>query len=155
MAHDYIGSKEDFAFPMFGYDSVSGERRAVKVTPAGKLQVDASISASSLVFVEKNEQQNLSADSLTLTTAFAREWCLDHINLKAASAITQTVTVVKKSKNGTAYDTDIYTYDIVAGQSFFFNEPIRFRNGDEIEVTCTNTGTPAIVVSAELVGYEV
>ncbi|NIL98655.1 MAG: hypothetical protein GTO62_16415, partial [Planctomycetales bacterium] len=73
------------------------------------------------------------------------------------AAITQTVKVTLDSKTGTNYDTILASAALVGNTDFAWvpDGELLLDSGDELLVTCTNTGTPAITVYAEVLAEAV
>lgn len=107
--------------------------------------------------VQATASQNLATSSLSFTTSFSEDFRLISIFFKFTGAVSQTITVTLDSVQGSSYDTVIGTVTLSSNTSVQF-VPIAvdqdFKDGDELLITCTNTGTPAItvnlVVSVEL-----
>jgi hypothetical protein len=78
------------------------------------------------------------------------------VTLKAASAITQTVTVTLNSHKGSAYDVLLTSSSLAAATDFAYipDEEILLGPGDNVTLACTNTGTPAILVYGQILTRE-
>lgn len=92
-----------------------------------------------------------------MPTAFAQKHKVKAVILHASAAITQTVTVMVDSKTGATYDTVLDKQALVANTDYVWipDGDLLLDSGDELLVTCTNTGTPAITVYAEVLAEAV
>ena len=94
--------------------------------------------------------QNLASGPLSFTSSIGNDFKLISIRLKATAPITQTLSWSSISDG---------TLEVLEEQAssanntnfvFYPHHEILFKNGDEIKVQCTNTGTPAASISGFL-----
>lgn len=102
--------------------------------------------------LRKSGTQDLSAGPLSMTTSFAQKHKVKAVILHAGAAITQTVKVTLDSKTGANYDTLLDSAALVANTDYVWipDGELLLDSGDELLVTCTNAGAPAITVYAEV-----
>lgn len=132
----------------------AGAITGVLVDAAGNPQVDVVSSVPATVTVERAEEsQALGSAALALTTTFSDKAKLRQVLIHAGSAITQTVTITFNSKTGATFDTVLSSESLVAETDFSYIPAPDFilEDGDEIDVAVTNSGTPAITVTATVI----
>ncbi|HDH44689.1 MAG TPA: hypothetical protein ENG66_04795 [Thermococcus sp.] len=109
--------------------------------------------AERIFTLRHKDSQDLSASALSTTTSFNRRFRLLWVHLKASTGLNETVTVTFKSKNGSNYDVPLESKDLGGADSYTYiasrNEV--FETGDEVQVTCTNSGGTGIVYVEVLV----
>ena len=121
-----------------------------EVDDNGNLGVAAT---TAMTLVRKEDSQALGTGALSYTTDFSEKTRIKQILFHAASAITQTVTFTIDSKTGATYDVVIAAEDLVAEQDYAYTgSELILEDGDEIIISCTNTGTPAITVTVCILG---
>ena len=121
-----------------------------EVDDNGNLAVAAT---TAMTLVRKEDSQALGTGALSYTTDFSEKTRIKQILFHAASAITQTVTFTIDSKTGATYDVVIAAEDLVAEQDYAYTgSELILEDGDEIIISCTNTGTPAITVTVCILG---
>jgi len=104
--------------------------------------------------VKKITDEDLSVSDLDYTTNFGLTTKLQSVLLKFSGAVDQKVTITLKSGDGANYDT-ILRDDELTNMIDYFWQPdgdIIITENDELQVTCTNTGTPAITVYVTILG---
>ena len=86
--------------------------------------------------------QALGAGALSYTTSIGRKFKLSSIHFKASGNITETITITKDSKQGSAYDTVLKSIGLVAQSSYVYrpDSDENFTAGDELKIQCTNAG---------------
>ncbi len=92
--------------------------------------------------------QDLSAAVLDFTTSVGRPFKLDSIEINfndgadppVAVAVTQTITITRKSAKGAIYDTIIARVSVIAESNYIHipRNRLTFQAGDEINVYCTD-----------------
>lgn len=90
--------------------------------------------------------QLLSSGALSTTTALTGSFILSFVAVKFSAAVSQTVTVTMDSAGGSNYDTIIERQVLVNNTDYFY-EPeaeMSFLNGNQINVTVTNSGSPGV-----------
>ena len=108
---------------------------------------------TAMTLVRKEDSQALGTGALSYTTDFSEKTRIKQILFHAASAVTQTVTFTIDSKTGATYDVVIAKEDLVAEQDYAYTgSELILEDGDEIIISCTNTGTPAITVYVTILG---
>ena len=108
---------------------------------------------TAMTLVRKESSQALGSGALSYTTDFSEKTRIKQILFHAGSAITQTVTFTVDSKTGATYDVVIAAEDLVDEQDYAYTgSELILEDGDEIKVTCTNSGTPAITVTVCVLG---
>lgn len=119
-------------------------------------------------FVQYSGSQALASAALSLTTNVAATGRaaagfvstvanfrrVDHVTLKADSAITETVTLTLNSAKGSAYDTLLDSDSLSARQDYEFTplNDLYLGPGDNLTLSCTNnntTGTVSAVIVCE------
>ncbi|MCK4245085.1 MAG: hypothetical protein KAX20_05615 [Candidatus Omnitrophica bacterium] len=94
---------------------------------------------------------DLSSGELSLKTSGDSAFRLAEIFVKASQAITEGIAVVFDSKNGSDWDTVIYSGDLTDDDHFRFPDDkvqinrLLFESGDQVEVKCSDTGGAGIV----------
>ncbi len=122
----------------------------VEVSSTGNMSV---VSSSAMTLVRKESSQALGTGALAYTTNFAAKTKVKAIMFHAASAITQTVTFTLDSKTNATYDTVLASEDLVAESNYtYFPGDLVLESGDELLISCTNSGTPAITVYVTVLG---
>ena len=109
--------------------------------------------AAGAVLLRKEISQDLNSGALDYTTDFGSKIKVKEILFHAASPITQTVTFTFDSKTA-GYDTVLASEDLAVEQDYAYlpdNELI-LESGDEINITCTAIGAPAINVYTTIIG---
>ena len=115
--------------------------------------------------------QSLAAAALSLTTdvtALGRT-CSAHfvqtvantrrllaVTLRAASAISQTVTVTLNSRKGSAYNVLLASSTLSSATDFAYipDEEVLLGPGDNVTLACTATDTPSIIVYGQILTRE-
>lgn len=116
--------------------------------------------------VEYAKQQNLSTAALALpataancrrtavgwTPALAHRRRIDLVTLKAASAITQDITVTLNSAQGSAYDVVLDSVSLSAATDYAYKPAgdVVLGPGDQVTLACTANASPNIVVSGAI-----
>lgn len=103
--------------------------------------------------------QDLSAGSLTHDVVIGTDtpnvegsFKIASVALKAASAISQVVTLSVIKAEGSAY-TDVINTETLSSDQNYTHSPSGdriLRRGDTVRLTCANSGTPSIVVSSTI-----
>ena len=137
---------------------LDGAQAIADVSTAYCAEVDANgdlgvAATMAMTLVRKESSQALGTGALSYTTDFSEKTKIKQILLHAGSDITQTVTFTVDSKTGATYDVVIAAEDLVAEQDYAYTgSELILEDGDEIKVTCTNSGTPAITVTVCVLG---
>lgn len=106
-----------------------------------------------MTLIRKESSQALGTGALSYTTNFSEKTRVKQILFHAASAITQSVTFTVDSKTGANYDVVIAAESLVAEQDYAYTgSELVLEDGDELKITCTNSGTPAITVYVTVLG---
>jgi len=110
-------------------------------------------------YLRATTSQNLASAALSYTTSFGCNFRLCQVLLKASTNITETITVVFDSKEGSNYDVVLDSTSLTAAQNYVFRPTGQciFMDGDEVKVTCTNanlTGTVYVTIIAEPFGKQ-
>ncbi|RLF26645.1 MAG: hypothetical protein DRN05_06735 [Thermoplasmata archaeon] len=110
-----------------------------------------------LFILKKQGSQNLNSAALSLTTAFNKDWQFTEVRIHFSGAVTQTVTISVDDGSGSNYDTVLKTEDLSGETDFTWipGEKVLLKEGDEIKVACTNSGSPAVIAYATIIGHEV
>lgn len=96
------------------------------------------------VLQQLTTSQDLSADSLSYTTDIGENFIVKGLYLRATGEITQTVTL---EYNGVKIIDEELTFTTAKlGEEF----TVFAGSGEELTVTCTNSGTPAITLTLVL-----
>lgn len=141
-----------------GSNCIDGAMAVADIDTGVTLQVSADgslsvTSAPAMTIVRKESSKALNTGALAYTTNFAAKTKVKAIMFHAASAITQTVAFSLDSKTGSTYDTVLASEDLVAAQSYtYFPGDLVLESGDELLISCTNSGTPAITVYVTVIG---
>jgi len=107
------------------------------------IKVSGSVSSGG-VPQQLTTSQDLSADSLSYTTSIGENFIVKGLYLKATGEITQTVTL---EYNGVKIIDEELTFTTAKlGEEF----TVFAGSGEELTVTCTNSGTPAITLTLVL-----
>lgn len=104
---------------------------------------------------EDSTLQDLSAGPLDVSTAQVADFRLSRVTLHSDAAITQTVQVILTSVLGAAYSVVLASVNLVAATDFVYqpDAPLNLLVGNQIRVTCTDTGSPAANVGV-VIGME-
>lgn len=107
------------------------------------IKVSGSVSSGG-VPQQLTTSQDLSAGALSYTTDIGQNFIVKGLYLKATSEITQTVTV---EYNGVEIIDESLTFTTAKlGEEF----AVFAGSGEELTITCTNSGTPAITLTLVL-----
>lgn len=113
-----------------------------------------SVHTQGIALTRKESTQDLNTGVLSYTTDFAAETRVTQILFTASGAITQTVEFTFDSVTNATYDTVLASEDLVSGTDYVYipDEDLILASGDEILITCTNSGTPSINVYVTVMG---
>lgn len=117
---------------------------------------DLAINESIAEIREVTTSQDLSVGALSYTTSIARDFRLISVFFHFSGNVTQTVSVTLDASAGANYDTKMRSLSLTNNSDVQFVPEIStqdFKDGNEIKIECTNTGTPAVTVYATIV-YE-
>jgi len=94
--------------------------------------------------------QDLSSGDLSFTTSIGKDFRLLSVEVHASVAISETIKVVRDSGAGANYDTELASKAMSSEQDYVFrpSDNCVFLRGDEVKVTCTNSGGTGIVYVA-------
>lgn len=109
------------------------------------------LSAGALSLVTNVAARGLLANAgVTPTVANVRRLII--ATLKAAADITQTVTLTLNSAKGAAFDVVLNEQNLNPDTSYLYlpDGDLVLGPGDNLTLTCTATGSPAITVSAQI-----
>jgi hypothetical protein len=97
--------------------------------------------------------QALASAALSLDTPAKGNFRLLQVLISASVAITETVTITFKSKDGTNYDTALDTTNLTTASSFVFRPSGHcvFSDGDYLNVAVTNGNTTGVVYATILI----
>lgn len=97
--------------------------------------------------------QDLSAGALSLEFEAPFDCYYKQATIGFASAVSQTAAVTKNSEAGSAYDVPLDSSALISATSYVHDpgEKVPLKKGDKITLSCTNSGTPSIVASAEII----
>ena len=112
---------------------------------------------NAITVVEKTTSQLLSAAILSYTSNFAAKMRIKSILIHFSGAVSQTVTLKLDSGAGSNYDTILEIDSFIAKSDYDWEPDSELILGatDEILVTCTNAGTPAITAYLTIVGESI
>ena len=104
---------------------------------------------SSAGSAETTGSQDLATGSLSTTTALTGAFKIAYVSIHFSGAVSQTVTVTLDSAAGAAFDTVIDKVTLSSNTDYFLpgDKSTVFATGNQINVTCTNSGTPAVTAS--------
>lgn len=133
----------------------------VKVDAAGRLIVnldqkgiDLQVAGTTNI-VRQSSSQLLGSGDLNFTTTFNRPVRITQVLFTASASVTQTLKTTFNSAQGAVYDTvlDSVSLSSATDDAYIPNSRgILLAIGDEITVTCTNTGSPAVTVYVTVMG---
>ena len=98
----------------------------------------------------KTTTQNLSSAALDYTTDISEKWQISQIMIHSDTPLNETVKVYIDAIDGANYDTLIANEGFNGGTDMVLvagwnMAPIIGEDGDEIKITCTNTGGAGII----------
>jgi hypothetical protein len=155
VTHSY--SRDDVRITCSGTDPTTVTVTGADFAATDTIVVYTNISKiGSTIVTKQTSSKLLSAGALAFTTAFAHITRIQSVLLKFTSSTNQTVTITLDSGTGSNYDTLLFNYPLINATDFFWepDDELIMSATDEIVVTCTNTGTPAITVYCTVLGEE-
>jgi len=155
VTHSY--SRDDVRITCSGTDPTTVTVTDADFAATDTIVVYTNISKiGSTIVTKQTSSQLLSAGALNYTTNFAHITRIQSVLLKFTGATNQTVTIKLDSGTGANYNTLLFNYPLLNATDFFWepDEELIISSADEIVVTCTNTGVPAITVYCTVLGEE-
>lgn len=115
----------------------------------------ADLSIGARIF-EHTASQDLSAGSLDSTTSFTTDVRLSHVMIHLTGTVSQRIKIFIDSANGASFDTTIISTGVASGTDFFYqsDNDLYLENGNELRVTMTNIGTPAVTANLTVVAIQ-
>jgi len=104
--------------------------------------------------IRKTSSQSLATGALAYTTNFAAVTRIIAVLINFSGSVSQTVNITLDSGAGTNYDTLLGTRIITAGTECYWYPPEEFKMlaTDELLISCTNAGTPAVTAYVSVIG---
>lgn len=92
---------------------------------------------------ERAFTQALASGALSETITYGENGNIRSIYIKSSANITETITITRLSRNGSAYDIILDTKTLTAESSYIFHPewPVVLIKGDSIKIQCTNANT--------------
>jgi hypothetical protein len=155
VTHSY--SRDDVRITCSGTDPTTVTVTGADFAATDTIVVYTNISKiGSTIVTKQTSSKLLSAGALAFTTAFAHITRIQSVLLKFTGATNQTVTITLDNGTGANYDTLLFNYPLINATDFFWepDDELIISATDEIVVTCTNTGVPAITCYCTVLGEE-